>query len=231
MLTACPWYKPVGACQIKAVAVTVTVGCCYHSAAPRLHGNLFRDSCSFTLEVCCASTARPSHLAEMGHSNAKTLRNKIWKYYQAPTKRAQSCSMVLPGMFQPSIICIALCSSKCLKFVPDDPFSAVQRQHNYQKQDKLFHMVLHLPVALASVSGAVASVLSSEFGRSSLIIPNSVDCNRFFPGPPQAQMPTSLLVASPAEVTTNPSLVPCHVVPWHTSPGECLSNTWLRLPL
>ncbi|KAK9831116.1 hypothetical protein WJX74_003873 [Apatococcus lobatus] len=74
-----------------------------------------------------------------------------------------------------------------------------QRQHNYQKQDKLFHMVLHLPVALASVSGAVASVLSSEFGRSSLIIPNGVDCNRFFPGPHQAHLPTNLLVASPAE--------------------------------
>ena len=76
----------------------------------------------------------------------------------------------------------------------------LQRQHNYLKQDKLFHMVLHLPVALASVSGAVASILSSEFGRSSLVIPNGVDCNRFFPGPRQAFVPTSILTSSPSQV-------------------------------
>lgn len=98
--------------------------------------------------------------------------------------------------------------AEALTISPDQFGPAVQRQHNYQKQDKLFHMVLHLPVALASVSGAVASVLSSEFGRSSLIIPNGVDCNRFSPGPFQAQMPTSRLVASPDEVTSSP------FVPW-----------------
>ena len=56
-------------------------------------------------------------------------------------------------------------------------------QHNYMKQDQLFHMVLQLPVALAGVSTAVQDILQQEFGRSSLLIPNSIDCDRFRPGP------------------------------------------------
>ena len=35
----------------------------------------------------------------------------------------------------------------------------VQVAHNYQRQDQLFHKVLHLPVALAAVSEAVRTIL------------------------------------------------------------------------
>uniref|UniRef100_A0A061SAC2 Group 1 glycosyl transferase n=1 Tax=Tetraselmis sp. GSL018 TaxID=582737 RepID=A0A061SAC2_9CHLO len=57
-----------------------------------------------------------------------------------------------------------------------------QTQHNYLKQDQLFHMMLHLPVALAAVSTAVQDILHQEFGRQAVIIPNSIDCERFRPG-------------------------------------------------
>ena len=35
----------------------------------------------------------------------------------------------------------------------------VQVAHNYARQDQLFHMVLHLPMALAAVSEAVQAIL------------------------------------------------------------------------
>ncbi|CAL8468850.1 g8391 [Coccomyxa elongata] len=73
-----------------------------------------------------------------------------------------------------------------------------QVAHNYQRQDQLFHKVLHLPVALAAVSEAVRTILQRQFGRSSLLIPNGVDCDRFFPGPPAAAAPTAVL-ASPSK--------------------------------
>eukprot|EP00891_Asterochloris_glomerata_P003131 jgi/Astpho2/3131/fgenesh1_pg.00051_%23_96_t len=70
-----------------------------------------------------------------------------------------------------------------------------QVQHNYQKQDQLFHMVMHLPTALAAVSPAVQDILGSEFGRHPVLLPNSVDCERFFPGPVALQAPSAILVA------------------------------------
>lgn len=57
-----------------------------------------------------------------------------------------------------------------------------QTAQNYLKQDQLFHMVMHLPAPLAVVSRAVQDILRQDFGRSSVIIPNSIDCERFFPG-------------------------------------------------
>jgi hypothetical protein len=74
-----------------------------------------------------------------------------------------------------------------------------QVAHNYLRQDQLFHRVLHLPVALAAVSEAVQAILVQQFGRSSLLIPNGVDCDRFFPGPPADAQPTAIL-ASPSKV-------------------------------
>ena len=71
--------------------------------------------------------------------------------------------------------------------------SALQVAHNYLRQDQLFHRVLHLPVAVAAVSDAVQSILAQQFGRSSLLIPNGVDCDRFFPGPPTDVAPTAIL--------------------------------------
>lgn len=65
--------------------------------------------------------------------------------------------------------------------------------HNYLRQDQLFHRVLHLPVALAGVSEAVQSILAQQFGRSSLLISNGVDCDRFFPGPPSDVLPSAIL--------------------------------------
>lgn len=75
---------------------------------------------------------------------------------------------------------------KCLKM-------PVQVAHNYLRQDQLFHRVLHLPVALAGVSEAVQSILAHQFGRSSLLIPNGVDCDRFFPGPATDVLPSAIL--------------------------------------
>ncbi|KAI3426406.1 hypothetical protein D9Q98_008776 [Chlorella vulgaris] len=50
-------------------------------------------------------------------------------------------------------------------------------------QDSLFHQAMHLPVALAAVSEAVQTILGQEFGRTSMLVHNSVDCTRFTPGP------------------------------------------------
>eukprot|EP00884_Botryococcus_braunii_P014691 jgi/Botrbrau1/23222/Bobra.0041s0064.1 len=68
-----------------------------------------------------------------------------------------------------------------------------QIQHNYAKQDQLFHMVMHLPVAIAAVSKAVEAILNQEFGRRALVIPNSIDCQRFFPGPHAFVQPTMVI--------------------------------------
>lgn len=59
---------------------------------------------------------------------------------------------------------------------------AMQTQHNYIKQDQLFHAVLQLPVALAAVSTAVQRIMHHEFRRNPLLIPNSIDCEKFRPG-------------------------------------------------
>jgi hypothetical protein len=42
----------------------------------------------------------------------------------------------------------------CLTVMPSSPHR-MQEAHNYRKQDQLFHMVMHLPCALAAVSEAV----------------------------------------------------------------------------
>ncbi|CAL5221708.1 g3949 [Coccomyxa viridis] len=78
-----------------------------------------------------------------------------------------------------------------------------QVAHNYLRQDQLFHRVLHLPVALAGVSDAVQSILAQQFGRSSLLIPNGVDCDRFFPGPPSDVLPSAIL-SSPTKTQKGP---------------------------
>lgn len=87
-----------------------------------------------------------------------------------------------------------------------------QVAHNYQRQDQLFHKVLHLPVALAAVSEAVRAILQSQFGRSSLLIPNGVDCDRFFPGPPAAMPPTAILTP-PSKGQVRGSTLPCVSLP------------------
>eukprot|EP00879_Flechtneria_rotunda_P014692 GHRR01015353.1.p1 GENE.GHRR01015353.1~~GHRR01015353.1.p1 ORF type:complete len:789 (+),score=385.35 GHRR01015353.1:278-2644(+) len=60
---------------------------------------------------------------------------------------------------------------------------SMQVAQNYLKQDQLFHTILHLPCALAAVSQAVQDILQQQFGRSSSLIPNGIDCDRFKPGP------------------------------------------------
>ena len=76
-------------------------------------------------------------------------------------------------------------------------------------QDQLYHMVLHLPVVLAAVSEAVQNILSSEFGRTPLLIPNGVDCERFFPGPRTALRPDMVLSAPLAKGNVGPCLLLC----------------------
>jgi glycosyltransferase involved in cell wall biosynthesis len=72
-----------------------------------------------------------------------------------------------------------------------------QEAHNYKKQDQLFHMVMHLPCALAAVSEAVQTILGTEFGRQPLIIPNGIDCHRFTPGPRSHIPPTATMLCVP----------------------------------
>lgn len=87
--------------------------------------------------------------------------------------------------------------------------ACMQTAHNYAKQDQLFHMVLHLPVALAAVSAAVQNILAQEFGRVSICIPNAVDCQRFFPGPPADIAPSFILTTVKGQVQLpRPSLQP-----------------------
>ena len=62
---------------------------------------------------------------------------------------------------------------------------------------------MHLPVALTAVSGAVQRILSQEFGRTSIIIPNSVDCERFRPGPLSSHPYTAVLMAPVSQVRHN----------------------------
>lgn len=76
----------------------------------------------------------------------------------------------------------------------------LQVHHNYKKQDQLFHKVMHLPVALTAVSEAVQSILAQQFGRTSTIIPNSVDCKRFRPGPLSSHPYTATLTAPASQV-------------------------------
>ncbi|GAB4817162.1 hypothetical protein N2152v2_004208 [Parachlorella kessleri] len=81
------------------------------------------------------------------------------------------------------------------EFLFGDPVR-LQEVHNYRRQDQLFHRALHLPVALAAVSEAVQSILSQEFGRTSLLIHNGIDCQRFRPGQRSQLEPTTVLTAS-----------------------------------
>ena len=80
-----------------------------------------------------------------------------------------------------------------------------QVAHNYARQDALFHRIMHLPVALAAVSEAVRAILAQQFGRATLLVPNGVDCDRFFPGPPAAVRPTALLAPSGGSPSTSSS--------------------------
>ena len=106
--------------------------------------------------------------------------------------------------------------------------------HNYLRQDQLFHRVLHLPVAVAAVSDAVQSILAQQFGRSSLLIPNGVDCDRFFPGPPTDVAPTATL-SSPTKAQVSwmlaTSVAPAEVVaPCPRHHGHALRSIPLRAP-
>jgi len=73
----------------------------------------------------------------------------------------------------------------CCLLVAPAWWICLQVAQNYLKQDQLFHTILHLPVVLTAVSSAVQDILQQEFGRSSLLIPNGIDCDRFQPGPYQ----------------------------------------------
>ena len=59
---------------------------------------------------------------------------------------------------------------------------------------------MHLPVALSAVSQAVQSIVAQEFGRTSTIIPNSVDCDKFRPGPLSCHPYSAVLTAPANEV-------------------------------
>ena len=77
-------------------------------------------------------------------------------------------------------------------------------------------MVLHLPVVVAAVSEAVQNILSSEFGRTPLLIPNGVNCERFFPGPRTALRPDMVLSAPLAKGNVGPCFFFCPPFPRHS---------------
>jgi len=66
------------------------------------------------------------------------------------------------------------------EWVFGDPIR-LQAAQNYIKQDRLFHMCMQLPVPLVSVSTAIQDILLHEFGRLSLVVPNGIDCDKFYP--------------------------------------------------
>eukprot|EP00803_Ostreobium_quekettii_P011145 evm.model.scf_71.8 EVM.evm.TU.scf_71.8 scf_71:108681-110204(+) len=78
------------------------------------------------------------------------------------------------------------------EWVFGDPVRLLQAQ-NYIKQDQLLHMVMHLPVPLTVVSKAVQAILMQEFGRSSLVVPNGIDADKFRPGPRLGAAPFRLV--------------------------------------
>lgn len=78
--------------------------------------------------------------------------------------------------------------------------AGAQLVHNYLQQDQLFHRAMHLPVALAAVSDAVATVLDSQFGRSAVLLPNGVDGARFAPGPRSERAPDAVIQPDPGLV-------------------------------
>lgn len=98
--------------------------------------------------------------------------------------------------------------------------------HNYLRQDQLFHRVLHLPVALAGVSEAVQSILTQQFGRSSLLIPNGVDCDRFFPGHPTDVLPSAIL-SSPTKAQVKPMSNLCYM--WDVHDADIARLDWQLL--
>ena len=132
------------------------------------HEWLFGDPVRF--QVCATARTR-SQLASQQHS---------------ANRHRQEGPQVLAA-----VASVAQCVFCCVAV--DGGESALQVAHNYLRQDQLFHRVLHLPVAVAAVSDAVQSILAQQFGRSSLLIPNGVDCDRFFPGPPTDVAPTAIL--------------------------------------
>ena len=78
--------------------------------------------------------------------------------------------------------------------------AGAQLVHNYLQQDQLFHRAMHLPVALAAMSDAVATVLDSQFGRSAVLLPNGVDGARFAPGPRSERAPDAIIQPDPGLV-------------------------------
>lgn len=67
--------------------------------------------------------------------------------------------------------------------------------------DRVFHWSMQLPIALASVSDIIKDILSVHFERRAPVIPNAIDCTKFFPNPsptPHGHAKTVLLVGNPA---------------------------------
>ena len=98
------------------------------------------------------------------------------------------------------------------------PCTPPQEVHNYRKQDQLFHMVMHLPVALAAVSPAVNDILGGQFRRAPLTVPNGIDCGRFAPGS-RADLPPTATVVYPGPQVLRAvklrALLSCHLYPWY----------------
>jgi hypothetical protein len=69
------------------------------------------------------------------------------------------------------------------------------------------------------------AILTSEFGRQPLIIPNGVDCHRFTPGPRSRLAPTSTVACVPSgRVRVTPK--PCTLVA--RTPDSLKPLKWFR---
>ncbi|PRW45111.1 glycosyl transferase group 1 [Chlorella sorokiniana] len=109
-----------------------------------------------------------------------------------------SCDVVITGIFHQVPEWLTSCAAPVLyyeqghEWLFGDP-ARFREGSAAAAQDSLFHQVMHLPVALAAVSEGVHRILSSEFARSSLLIHNGVDCQRFCPGPRSTAVPSKVL--------------------------------------
>jgi len=74
--------------------------------------------------------------------------------------------------------------------------------------DRVFHLAMHLPVPLISVSNVVRDILAVHFARVAPVVPNAIDCRRFAPTPREHRMPGSRDPARPKRVLLvgNPAL-------------------------
>lgn len=65
--------------------------------------------------------------------------------------------------------------------------------------DQVFHLSMHLPIALLSVSNIVRDILAHHFARSAPVVPNAIDTSLFYPKPTSRPHPHHVAGAFPVD--------------------------------